>query len=121
MNASLQVNSRPQAVVLHATEDMDSLTQCESASPALRAHMKPEDLVVSLGNSYIQSTAQLVVTREIAQVLIALTPQEQRTQAEALFKERMERILALGDDCPMPKAFQDELLVEVRKCLNALR
>ncbi|SAL64943.1 hypothetical protein AWB70_06050 [Caballeronia cordobensis] len=116
MNTSLQVNPHLQAVLPRATEDMS-----ETAGPVLRADMKPEDLVVSLGNGYIQSTARLVVTQEIAQVLISLTQQEQRIEAEALFKKRMDRILALGDDNPMPQAFQDELLIEVRKCLNALR
>jgi len=72
------------------------------------------------GRAIIQHGTRTLVAGEMLIAIASHLPDKTRAEIADTFRQRIERLLALGDDRALPSAYMDELSREVNRYLQAL-
>jgi len=83
------------------------------------------DLLATLskanGISAVQHGARLAVMGELLVSVLTHLPDAMRANIVKSFRGRVEYLMSLSDDTPLPETYHSALLSEVNRYLNALR
>ena len=79
------------------------------------------DLSKANGISVVQYGARMAVMGELLVSMLMHLPRSVRADIVASFRNRIEDLMALGDDRSLPEQYHSALLTEVNRYLNALR
>jgi hypothetical protein len=73
------------------------------------------------GIAILQHGARLAVMGELLVSVLTHLPDSMRTDIVGSFRDRVEYLMSLSDDTPLPEKYHSALLSEVNRYLNALR
>ena len=111
------------------------MNQLNEAASAEDTPCKPEngdayhpdelrEAIVSLSGAHssaiIQHGTWMLVAGEMLNSIVSHLPPQTRADIAGTFRERIERLLALGDDRALPSTYTGELLQEVNRYLKVL-
>lgn len=71
-------------------------------------------------NAIVQHGTWMLVAGEMLASIAAHLPAQTRLDVSSTFRQRIERLLALGDDDGLPNIYATELVKEVNRYLTAL-
>jgi len=78
------------------------------------------ELCAAHSNAIVQHGTWMLVAGEMLASIAAHLPAQTRSDVERTFRQRIERLLALGDDDGLPSIYATELVKEVNRYLTAL-
>jgi len=97
--------------------------------PATQSEKVPKDtlldslvtLSTNNGTTVVQHGARLAVMGELLVSVLTHLPDSMRADIVESFRSRVEYLMSLSDDTPLPEKYHSALLTEVNRYLNALR
>ena len=72
------------------------------------------------GHTVLQHGARIQVIGDLLAALLTHLPNGMRADIAVSFRDRVEALMALGDDRCLPEKFHSAMLAEVNRYLNAL-
>ncbi|MGX6999314.1 hypothetical protein [Caballeronia sp. KNU42] len=73
------------------------------------------------GMSVVQQGARLAVMGELLVSVLTHLPDAMRSDIDESFRSRVDYLMSLSDDRPLPEKYHSALLSEVNRYLKALR
>ena len=101
-------------------EGHDEESLCNHPSTVGEAKASASALSGAHSSAIIQHGTWILVAGEMLNSIMAHLPPKMRADIADTFRNRIERLLALGDDNALPSAFTSELMKEVNKYLKVL-
>lgn len=101
-------------------EGRDDESACNRRATVREANACAPTLSGAHSSAIIQHGTWILVAGEMLNSIMTHLPPKMRADIADTFRNRIERLLALGDDNALPSAFTSELMKEVNKYLKVL-